>query len=127
MNYFCELLKKNRMETIYHTVKSLDELNRLVEKEDAILVYFSHEKCNVCKVLKPKVAELLRRYFPKMKMVYADTVKTPEIAGQNSIFAVPTIVTFMGGRESFRRSRNIGIAELSELIGRPYNMMFENN
>ena len=58
-------------------------------------------------------------------MVYADTVRFPEIAGQNSIFAVPTIVAFLGGKEYFRRSRNIGLGELNELIERPYSMMFE--
>jgi len=106
-------------------INSLDEFNSLSEKEDAFLVYFSHEKCNVCKVLKPKVAEMLNTYFPKMKLIYADTVNTPEIAGQYSVFNVPTIIVFFGGRESFRKSRNIGIAELKEHISRPYSMVFE--
>ncbi|MBB3186514.1 thioredoxin family protein [Microbacter margulisiae] len=109
----------------YETIYTLGEFESLVEKEDALLVYFSHEQCNVCKVLKPKVAQLLHDQFPKMKMVYADTEKSPEIAGQNRIFAVPTIVVFLGGREFFRRSRNIGINELAALIERPYQMMFE--
>lgn len=113
------------METKYSTIETIEEFNDLTEKEDAVLVYFSHEKCNVCKVLKPKVADLLQKDYPKVKMVYADTVISPEIAGQNSIFAVPTIVVYMGGREYIRKSRNIGIRELSEAIERPYNMMFE--
>ncbi|MBN2890447.1 MAG: thioredoxin family protein [Bacteroidales bacterium] len=113
------------MEAKYSTVETIDELNELIEKEDAVLVYFSHEKCNVCKVLKPTVAELLENNFPKVKMVYSDTVNSPEIAGQNSVFAVPTILVFMGGREYIRKSRNIGIIELSDAIERPYNMMFE--
>jgi thioredoxin-like negative regulator of GroEL len=60
-----------------------------------------------------------------MEMAYADTVKSPEIAGQNRVFAVPTIIVFMAGRESFRRSRNIGVSELAELIERHYQMMFD--
>jgi thioredoxin-like negative regulator of GroEL len=115
------------METYYETIDSLEQLNETIKNEDAVLVYFSHEKCNVCKVLKPKLAEMLKNKYPKIKMIYADTVKNPEIAGQNSIFAVPTIVTFMAGREYFRRSRNIGLTELSELIERPYNMIFNEN
>lgn len=113
------------METLYDTITSLEQLNNLIETEDATLIYFSHEQCNVCKVLKPKVAKLLQKNYPKVKMYYSDTVKNPEIAAQNSIFTVPTIVTFMGGKEYFRRSRNIGIAELAELIERPYNMIFD--
>lgn len=113
------------MTHLYETIHTLEEFQTLIEKEDAVLIYFSHEQCNVCKVLKPKVAHLLHDEFPKMKMVYADTEKSPEIAGQNRVFAVPTIVVFIGGREAFRRSRNIGVGELSELIERPYQMMFD--
>ncbi len=115
------------MEKLYDTVETLDQLQEVIDKQDAVLVYFSHEKCNVCKVLKPKVAEMLQEKFPKVKMVYADTVKSPEIAGQNSVFAVPTIITYMGGREYFRKSRNIGLAELKQLIDRPYQMIFSEN
>jgi thioredoxin-like negative regulator of GroEL len=113
------------MAELYETIHTLEEFQALIEKEDATLIYFSHEQCNVCKVLKPKVAHLLHERFPKMKMVYADTVKSPEIAGQNRVFAVPTIVVFITGKESFRRSRNIGIGELAELIERPYHMIFD--
>lgn len=106
-------------------IKSLDELNQILNDIDAVLVYFSHEQCNVCKVLKPKIAQLIEVRFPLMKIYYADTVRYPEISAQYSIFAVPTILVFFAGRESFRRSRNIGINELQELIERPYSMIFE--
>ena len=109
----------------YLTIKNLDSFNHILEKEDAVLVYFSHEKCNVCKVLKPKIAELLEKNFPKMKMYYVDTVLNPEIAGQNKIFAVPTVVCFFGGRETIRKSRNIGIDELAAQIERPYSILFK--
>jgi len=110
----------------YSTIKNLESFNDVLEKEDAVLVYFSHEQCNVCKVLKPKIAELLDTHFPKMKMYYADTVINPEIAGQNKIFAVPTVVCFFGGRETIRKSRSIGLNELGEQIERPYGMIFQN-
>jgi len=110
----------------YSSINDIDTYNDILEKEDAVLVYFSHEQCNVCKVLKPKVAELLENNFPKMKMYYADTVLNPEISGQNKIFSVPTVLAFFGGRETFRKSRSIGINELAEQIERPYGMIFKN-
>jgi thioredoxin-like negative regulator of GroEL len=113
------------MTDLYENIHSLEEFQALIEKVDAALIYFSHEQCNVCKMLKPKVTHLLQDQFPKMKMVYADTVKSPEIAGQNRVFAVPTIVVFIAGKESFRRSRNIGVSELADLIERPYKMIFD--
>ena len=108
----------------FQDIKNIDEFNSILEKEDGVLIYFSHEQCNVCKVLKPKIAEMLTEDFPKMKMFYADTVKAPEIAGQNGIFTVPSIVCFFGGKETFRKSRNIGVDELGQQISRPYNMVF---
>ncbi len=105
-------------------IKDLTEYQNTVKETDAILFYFSHDRCNVCQVLKPKIAELLQKEFPKMQMFYCDTVKTPEIAAQNSIFAVPTILVYFAGRESFRKSRNIGFDELRNELSRPYEIMF---
>ncbi|MEZ4906874.1 MAG: thioredoxin family protein [Saprospiraceae bacterium] len=105
--------------------ESLDQFNSIIEEESGILFYFSHEECNVCKVLKPKIAELLTEKFPSMSLYYCDTVKTPEIAGQNSIFAVPTILVYFEGREYIRVSRNISIESLENQIDRYYSMVFE--
>jgi hypothetical protein len=58
-----------------------------------------------------------------MKTVYIDTVKTPEAAGQFRIFSVPTVLCFFEGRESIRKSRNIGIDELRAEISRPYEIL----
>ena len=111
-------------ENLYITVKSINELEQILQNYQIVIVYFSHQNCNVCKVLKPKVANLLKEYFPKAKMVYADTVENPDIAGQNRIFAVPTIVGFIEGKEFFRKSRSIGLNELAAVIERPYNILF---
>ncbi len=106
------------------TIKKIEELELLKQKEKIVLVYFSHEKCNVCKVLKPKIANMLKEKYSKVKMYYSDTEKTPEIAGQNSVFTVPTILVFIEGSEYIRKSRNISLAELADAIERPYNMIF---
>lgn len=90
------------------------------------LIYFSHEKCNVCKVLKPKIHQLLSDNFPKIKMFYCNTELYPDIAGQNSIFTVPTIVIFFDQKEFFRKSRNIGIQELENDLKRPYLLIFRD-
>ncbi len=110
---------------ILKNLLNIEDFKSVLEDEDGVLVYFSHEQCNVCKVLKPKIHEMLGSDFPKIKMVYADTVKVPEIAGQNSVFTVPTIICFFAGKETIRKSRNIGIEELKNMISRPYEMVFE--
>jgi len=109
---------------MYTEVTSFEEFEKM-KQEPALLAYFSTEACNVCKVLKPKVMQLLEEQFPEMKMAYIKSDVLPDIAGQNQIFAAPTILVFFDGREYIRKSRNIGIGELHEAISRPYEMMFD--
>lgn len=105
-------------------IKNIEEFKNFTVTNEAALIYFSHEECNVCKVIKPKIQEMIDLQYRKIKMAYSDTVLYPEVAGQNSIFSVPTILVYFDGREYIRKSRNIGIEELSNLIERPYNMIF---
>ncbi len=109
----------------YISIATLEEFNDLISREEGVLVYFSHKDCNVCKVLKPKVTKLVNEKFANLKMIYADTLKSPEISGQNRVFTVPSILVFLGGKEYIRASRNISIDELEKQISRPYGMMFE--
>jgi thiol-disulfide isomerase/thioredoxin len=106
-------------------ITTVDDFVALLTEEPMLLAYFSHEGCSVCKVLKPKVFELMENEFPKISTVSVDTVLSPELAAQNRVFGVPTILVFFEGREYFRFSRNIGIGELRSSIMRPYNLIGE--
>jgi thioredoxin 1 len=108
-----------------NTIQSIDHFQEVIKEKAAVLVYFSHEQCSVCKVLKPKIKALLEEKFPKMEMYYNDTVNQAEVAAQNRVFAVPTVLVFFDGRETYRFSRNIGLGELEQSIERPYSMIFE--
>ncbi len=110
---------------MFNTINSLNNFTEIINANDAVLIYFSHEACNVCKVLKPKVAELINTKYSNIKLYYSDTRVYPDIAAQNSIFTVPTLLIFFGGKEHIIKSRNIGINELDNLIERPYKMIFE--
>ncbi|MFZ1728701.1 MAG: thioredoxin family protein [Bacteroidota bacterium] len=76
-----------------------------------LLAYFSTPQCNVCKVLRPKVEDLLKEY-PKVEFLYVDSGSNPEVSGQHLVFAAPTILLFMEGREMRRYSRNLAMHEL---------------
>jgi len=105
-------------------IQSFEEFLKLKEEETALLAYFSTEACNVCKVLKPKVAELIQTEFPEIKLIYVKSDKLAEVAAQNQVFAAPTLIIYFEGREYIRKSRNIGINELQKEIQRPYSMIF---
>ena len=101
------------------------DLDKEIKENDALLVYFSHDDCNVCKVLKPKIRELLVDTFPGVKFVYVNVHKQPDESASKQVFAVPTILVYFEQREYFRFGRNVSLRELEEAISRPYGFLFE--
>lgn len=106
------------------TLNSFEELNNFINTNLGVIVYFSTPDCNVCKVLKPKVKEMLKEEFPQIQFAYVDLSSAKELAAQHSIFTVPTLVIYFEGKEFLRKSRNISIEELREEISRPYSFLF---
>ncbi len=103
----------------------INEFDEYIKKTPSVLVYLSTEACSVCKVLKPKIINMLDTSFPKMDFLYIDCEKQKEIAAQNTVFAVPTILVFFEGKENIRKSRSVGIEQLKSEIKRIYELMFD--
>ena len=93
-----------------------DQFNGFIKSNRTTVVYFSTPECNVCKVLKPKVLELLEEDFPNFVFGYVNCDSNKITAAQNSVFTVPTLIVFAEGKEVLRKSRNISLAELNEEI-----------
>ena len=119
--YFCS---QNYVAMEYPKVESLEHFEQLKNGNAAVLFYFSNDDCNVCKVLKPKVYEMLQERFPEVKFYYVDIKMVPDVAAQNRVFTIPTLLVFFDGNELIRKSRYIGIGELAGEISRPYEIMF---
>ena len=96
----------------------------LTKTNIAVCFYLSTSECNVCKVLKPKVIELIESDFPNISFYYVDLNEAKEISGQISIFSIPTILVYFEGKETIRTSRNVHLEELREQIDRDYKMIF---
>lgn len=106
-------------------IQSISEFELILAKNDTVLAYFSTEICSVCKVLKPKVIEMIAESFPMMKMVFIESDKLPDLAAQNRVFTAPTVIVFFAGSETIRKSRAFGVDELRSEIQRPYSLLFE--
>lgn len=105
-------------------LKNTSDFNKFIKKNKAALIYVSTPQCNVCKVLKPKLVDFINAEFPKITMGYVDSEALPEVAAQNSIFAVPTILVYLDGKEFLRKSRNINLHEFRQELERPYHLFF---
>jgi len=106
-------------------IDNLTEIEKIISEELAVLVYFNTQSCNVGEALEPKVKNLVVNNFSKIKILTVDLNFAPEIAAKFSAFIEPTILVFFDGKETIRKSRNIGIYELEEAIKRPYQLIFE--
>ena len=105
-------------------IYSLEELSSAIVAHPMLVVYFSSESCNVCKTLRPKVAELLNARFPGVALVYVDIEKSPVISGQYRVFSIPTIDIYVEGREHARFGRNLMLSDFERSLGKPYEMLF---
>lgn len=109
------------------TIFSLEAYEQTIQEKDAVIMYFSNNVCGACDVLEDKINEILAKDYPKMEMYTVSTVTNPEIAGQNRVFAAPTILIFFTGREQARFNRSVGMKQIIDVIDRPYQMIFDDS
>lgn len=107
-----------------YSISSFEEFRVILEENKAVLAYFTTETCSICKVLKPKVEQMLSKSFPQIKAVTIQSDQLPELSAQFRIFTAPTILVFFEGNETIRKSRSFGIDELKAEIQRPYSLLF---
>ena len=105
------------------TVYDLQELQKMIESSTISVIYFSNDECNVCKILKPKINELLQMQFPKADFAYVDIEKSPVISGQYRVFTIPTIDIYVEGKEHARFSRNVTMHDFEAAIRKPYDIL----
>ncbi len=98
-------------------------IEETIKSRPAVALYFSAPTCNVCHALKPKLMEAITSNFPAFEIVSVDISETPEIASQYGVFAIPTLIVFLDGREFLRKSRHMSVGEVVEEIRRPYEIM----
>lgn len=103
---------------------TFEEFTALLQSKPAVLAYFSTDECQVCHVLKPQIEKMITSEFPKIETIYLPLNKHPEVAGQFRLFAVPSVVLFMEGKEIIRKSRAFSVHELHQEIKRFYQVLF---
>jgi len=102
------------------------ELADKISNSSALLAYFYNDTCAPCVALRPKVTELINTTFGKMDLEMVNASEFAELAASYHVFASPTIIAFFDGKETFRVSKYISIAELRDKIARYYDILFED-
>jgi thioredoxin-like negative regulator of GroEL len=104
-------------------MQTIENINNTIEKNMAVMLYFSAPSCNVCHALKPKLIDALDANFDDFKVESVDISKSEEIAPHFGVFSIPTILVFLDGKEFLRKSRNMSVDEVIREIKRPYEIM----
>lgn len=104
-------------------MQTIEDIKKTLEENQAVMLYFSAPTCNVCHALKPKLLDAIESNFKEFKVVSIDTSIDQEIAAHFSVFAIPTVLVFLGGREFLRKSRHMSVDEVVREIKRPYEIM----
>ncbi len=101
-----------------------NEVEREIRENTGVILYFYNDHCPPCISLRPKVEKLVNDKYPKMKLLWIDSLTSQEIPAGFGVFANPTILIFFEGKEFRRFSKYISIDELSSAIERYYTLAF---
>lgn len=85
-------------------------------------VYFSGPDCAVCRTLKPKLFDLLQQKFPALVIGEVDCSASQQLAAQQTVFTIPTLLVYFDGKEGIRKSRSFSLSELANELARPYGI-----
>jgi thioredoxin 1 len=110
---------------MFQTINNITELREYINANRAVILYFTHEDCSVCKVLKPKLEEALTSVYPEIRNVYIDIKLNPQIASEYLVNSVPVVLLYLEGREFIRKTRTFSVKEFTDQIERPYKLMIE--
>ena len=106
-------------------IQTIEQVKKQIDSKEPTLIYFSGENCSVCKVLKPKIEEEIKREFPEMKIFEVQTDLCREITAHFMIFSIPTTLVFFDSKEFKRYGRNMSVPLFIEELKRPYILMSE--
>lgn len=79
-----------------------------IKSDKLVLVDFSAVWCGPCKMLKPTVEKLEKKYSGKMEVFNIDVDKNPDIATNMNIQAIPLLILYKNGKEVWR---NLGLTD----------------
>lgn len=89
------------------------------------LLYFSSESCGVCHSLLPKIRVLLATEFPYLLLKVLDIDEDRAKTQRYLIYSVPATLLLFDGREQDRVAGVFSLAQLRDMIERPYRLYYD--
>ena len=90
---------------------NINDIEQALTDHRLCLFYIKAPNCGVCNVMLDKV-EATVTHFPTLCSIYTDITEEPLIAGRFLVYSGPTVLLLMEGKEVYRASGFINLAEL---------------
>jgi thioredoxin 1 len=91
----------------------MSKFNEIIQGSKPVLIDFSAEWCQPCKMMPPILKEVARQLGEQVRILKVDVDKNRSIASQWGISSVPTLIIFKNGQQVFRQS---GVMNATNLV-----------
>ena len=100
-----------------------DNLVQLAAEHTVLLVQFGADTCAPCRTIQQRINRWTEQH-PSVYSVYVPIETFPEIAAQESLFSVPTILVFVDGRRTICESGYFSLDKLLSQVQRYLDLLF---
>ena len=88
----------------------------IIQGDTPVLVDFSAEWCQPCKLMKPILKELHEKMGNEIRIIKVDIDQSPAAASFYNVTSVPTLVLFQKGNILWRQSGVVPAVSLQKII-----------
>lgn len=91
----------------------MSKFNEIINSDIPVLIDFSAEWCQPCKMMPPILKDVKRQLGDNIRILKIDVDKNPAIAQKHQIQSVPTMMVFKNGNIVFRQS---GVMQAGQIV-----------
>ena len=109
-------------------MKSLEStvaFTALLEQSPLVLAYFTGGTCAACAVIGQAVEEIVAE-FPQARAMEIPAAQYRALAASYDVFAVPTAILFVQGREALRFGRHVDLGDFRRRLARYHQLICDS-
>lgn len=97
-------------------MKRMEKLNEIINGSQLTLVDFFATWCGPCKMMHPVLEQLKEEMGDSLRIIKIDIDKNEALMEQYRIQSVPTLMLFSKGKQLWRQSGAMSLADLKNVI-----------
>jgi thioredoxin 1 len=94
----------------------MSSFNDIINSDKPVLIDFSAEWCQPCRMMPPILKEVKNNLGDSIRILKIDVDKNPAIAQKYQIRSVPTLMIFKNGQVLFNQPGVVPANQLTEIV-----------